>query len=102
VRRVRTTTCVRSHTPALSSTNLVTYVHIFFVHYLINVSCIREPQGIHAISWVGLSLPLPTVLPKPAAHARDDEKQLYVRHPTRVAQLQPLAIQHRHDDGYGG
>ena len=72
MRRGRTMTCVRSHTPALSITSLVTYVHIFFVHYLINVGRIREPEGIHAISWVGLSLPIPAVLPQPETHARDD------------------------------
>jgi len=51
VRRGRTTTCIRSHTPALSSSRLVTYVHIIFFHYLINVGCVQEPERVHAISW---------------------------------------------------
>ena len=55
MRRGRTTTCIRSHMPALSSSSLITCVHIFFVHYLINVVYVREPEGIHAISWVELS-----------------------------------------------
>jgi len=92
VRRGRTTTCIRSHTPALSSSSLITYVHIFFVHYFINAGYVREPEGIHAISWVEFSSTHPTVLPQPATRASDDENHISVRHPTRVADLQLLHL----------
>jgi len=102
VRRGRTTTCIRSHTPALSSSRLVTYVHIIFFHYLINVGCVQEPERVHAISWGEFSSRHATVLPQPATRASDDENHIPIRHPTRVAHLQPLCMQHRHLDAYGG